>query len=88
MTTAEASNLQSIIPLLENQSTYARCWMTLELRKRPGGHARGRTQIIPIGVIGAGSEEIGEAVQNGGSLRGYAKTEITVRDRLHRRLCS
>jgi hypothetical protein len=30
---------------------------------------RSRTQIIPICVIGAGSDEIGEAVQNGGSAR-------------------
>jgi hypothetical protein len=29
------------------------------------GHVRSRTQIIPIYVIGAGSDEIGEAVQNG-----------------------
>jgi len=31
------------------------------------GHTRSRTQIIPIYVIGAGSDEIGEAVQLGGS---------------------
>jgi len=31
-----------------------------------------RTQIIPICVIGAGSDEIGEATQNGGS-RSYAR---------------
>ena len=31
------------------------------------GHPRSRTQIIPIYVIGAGSDEIGEAVQLGGS---------------------
>ena len=30
-------------------------------------HTRSRTQIIPIYVIGAGSDEIGEAVQSGGS---------------------
>jgi hypothetical protein len=28
-------------------------------------------QNDPICVIGAGSDEIGEAVQNGGSVRGY-----------------
>jgi hypothetical protein len=33
------------------------------------GHARSRTQIIPICVIGADSDEIGEAMQNGGSVR-------------------
>jgi len=32
---------------------------------------RSRTQIIPICVIGAGSDEIGEAVQIGGSVRAY-----------------
>jgi hypothetical protein len=31
------------------------------------GHTRSRTQIIPISVIGAGPDEIGEAVQLGGS---------------------
>jgi hypothetical protein len=31
------------------------------------GHARSRTQIIPICVIGADSDEIGEAMQLGGS---------------------
>jgi len=32
---------------------------------------RKRTQIIPKCVIGASPDEIGEAVQNGGSARGY-----------------
>ena len=38
-----------------------------ELHRANVDHTRSRTQIIPIYVIGAGSDEIGEAVQSGGS---------------------
>jgi hypothetical protein len=35
----------------------------------PSSITRSRTQIIPICVIGAGSDEIGAAAHNGGSVR-------------------
>jgi hypothetical protein len=36
-------------------------------------------QIIPICVIGAGSDEIGEASQNGGTARGYPELRVAGR---------
>ena len=49
------------------------------------GHARSRTQIIPICVIGADSDEIGEAMQNGGSRASVSSQAIAFGDGSRRR---
>jgi hypothetical protein len=50
------------------------CQTSVRSSARPSaGHARSRTQIIPICVIGARSDEIGEPAQNGGAARRLGK---------------